>query len=334
MTSSEGAAALLALALTLGCPAALAQTHAPTAQELETARTLYKEGKALRAQGDLRGALDKLRAAHALGNTPVTGIELARTYASAGKLVEAREVCLGVARTTVASDETAKSVEARVDAAKLAEELKPRIATLVVDVAGLAAGEAAHLTIDGAAVPDVAETEEQKVNPGVHDLVARAGEGAAARELRGVVELKEGQTQRVTLAFPAPPVQAPPAETPPLAPSEPAKHGRSRLVTIGLATTLAGVAVGSVAGMVALTKKSELDGECPAGKCDTQNGGRSDLHAAYGWAAASTVSFVVGGVGALTAIVGLVMNQDDRSQAQTGVSLWLGTGAAGLHGRF
>jgi hypothetical protein len=148
------------------------------------------------------------------------------------------------------------------------------------------------------------------------------------------VELKEGQTQRVTLAFPAPPAEAPPAETAPSAPSEPAKHERSRLVTIGLVTTLAGVAVGSVAGMVALTKKTELDGECPTGKCDTQNGGRSDLHAAYAWATTSTVSFVVGGVGALTAIVGLVISQDDRSPTPAGVSLWFGTGAAGLHGRF
>src|SRR5260221_7276029 len=118
MTSSEGAALVLALAVTFGSPMALAQSHTPTAQELETARSLYKEGKALRARGDLRGALEKLRAAHALGNTPVTGIELARTYATAGKLVDAREVCLGIARTAVASDETEKSAEARAEAAK------------------------------------------------------------------------------------------------------------------------------------------------------------------------------------------------------------------------
>jgi hypothetical protein len=333
MTSSEGAALLLALAATLGCPLALAQPHTPTAQELETARTLYKEGKVLRAQGDLRGALEKLRAAHALGNTPVTGIELARTYATAGKLVEAREVCLGIARTPVASDETEKSVDARAEAARLAEELRPRIATLVVDVTGLAAGEAAHLTIDGVAVQDVAETQEQKVDPGVHDLVARAGEGAAARELRGVVELKEGQSQRITLAFPAPPAEAPPAEVPPAEPREPEKHEHSRLVPIGLATAIAGVAVGSVAGLVALTKRSELDGECPGGKCDTPNGGRNDLRAAYAWATVSTVSFVIGGVGTLTAVVGFVTNQEDRP-TRTGVSLWVGTGGAGLHGRF
>src|SRR5580692_1619828 len=151
MTSSRSAAFArvvafgAAIALTASARIGHAQAHVPTAQELETARSLYKEGKDLRAAGDLRGAIEKLRAAHALGNTPVTGIELARTYATAGKLVEAREVCLGIARTPVASDETEKSVDARAEAARLAEELRPRIATLVVDVTGLAAGEAAHL---------------------------------------------------------------------------------------------------------------------------------------------------------------------------------------------
>src|SRR5258708_4039869 len=162
MTSSEGAALVLALAVTLGSPVALAQSHTPTAQELETARSLYKEGKALRAGGDLGGALEKLRAAHALGNTPVPGIELARTLVTAGKLVEAREVCLGIARTSVAPDETDKSSEARADAAKLAEDLKARLATLVVDVAGLSPRVAAHRAPHDVARPAAPGAKETK----------------------------------------------------------------------------------------------------------------------------------------------------------------------------
>ncbi len=102
---------------------------------------------------------------------------------------------------------------------------------------------------------------------------------------------------------------------------------------IGLATAVAGVAIGSVAGMVAWAKTSQLDGECNAGNCDRHNNGASDLHAAQGWAAASTVSFVVAGVGVLAAAVGFVTSQDDR-RTRAGVSLWFGTGAAGLNARF
>src|SRR5258708_1177786 len=125
--------AFFAAGCAAACPA-YAQQHNASAQELETARTLYKEGKELRAKGDLPGALEKFQAAHALGNTPVTGIELARTYALVGQIVEARETCLYIARMPVAPDETEKSAEARADAAKLAEELRPRIPTLLVRV--------------------------------------------------------------------------------------------------------------------------------------------------------------------------------------------------------
>ena len=157
MTSSDAVPALrsalsfaLALALLAAARPALAQsTHEPTASELETARTLFKEGKELRAKGNLPAALEKLQAAHALGNTPVTGLELARTYVLLGKIAEAREVALYAARIAVASDETPKSADARVDAQKLADDLGPRIPTLAVKIAGLAAGQGAHLVIDG-----------------------------------------------------------------------------------------------------------------------------------------------------------------------------------------
>src|SRR5690606_27203790 len=95
MTSSNAARLVLAFGsfVALSAPAtALAQR---TAQDIESARQLYNQGIELRDKGDLRGALDKLRAAHALGNTPITGIELCRTYAALRQPVEAREVCLG-----------------------------------------------------------------------------------------------------------------------------------------------------------------------------------------------------------------------------------------------
>ena len=126
--------AVLALALSLAltpASAALAQPQEPGAPAMATARTLYKEGKELRDKGDLKGALQKFQAAHALGQTPVTGIELARTYAAVGRFVEAREVCLWIGRTPVAGDETSKSADARADAAKLAEDMKPRIGSLL-----------------------------------------------------------------------------------------------------------------------------------------------------------------------------------------------------------
>src|SRR3954462_3241663 len=69
-----------------------------SAADIETARQLYNQGVDMRDKGDLRGALEKLKAAHALGNTPITGVELCKTHAALAQPVEAREVCLGVGR--------------------------------------------------------------------------------------------------------------------------------------------------------------------------------------------------------------------------------------------
>ena len=81
----------LVLPLVIGCVTLVpALAHAePTAEDLASARELFKEGRALREKGDLPKALEKLRAAHALGQTPITGLELARTYVLVGRLVEA-----------------------------------------------------------------------------------------------------------------------------------------------------------------------------------------------------------------------------------------------------
>jgi len=345
MTSSRRRAALVAAVLALQgtAPAyawAQAPAHQPTAQELETARTLYKEGKELRASGDLRGALEKLQAAHALGNTPVTGIELARTYVVLGKIVEAREVALYVGRIPVASDETEKSAEARADAAKLAEELRPRIPTLVVKIAGLGPGETAHLTIDGVGVPDAAVSEAQKVDPGPHVLVARAGEGAAAREAREQPDVKEGQTTEVTLTIPAAPAQQPlhpPRKGLDEDGSTRPSSASQRWVKIGFVTAISGVAVGLIAGVTALTRKGQLASECNANKqCPDTTGGASDLDSARTWATVSNAAFFVAGVGAVVGVLGLLSGKSSAPQPQQSVSItpWIGVGTAGVHGRF
>ncbi|HEY3819205.1 MAG TPA: hypothetical protein VGL81_18680 [Polyangiaceae bacterium] len=337
-SSSAGPALAFALALAVaslhGAPA-LAQAHPPTAQELETARSLYKEGKELRARGDLRGALEKLQAAHALGNTPVTGIELARTYVLAAQIVEAREVCLYIARMPIASDETEKSVEARAEAGRLAEELRPRIPTLRITIDGLPPGETAHLSIDGVIVPDAALTEPQKVDPGKHAIVLRVGEGAASREARGEGTVAEGQTGEVTLTVPPRPAVVVPVGPPPEAPQPRISGTGPLLVKLGFGTAIAGGVVVVIAGAEAVSKASKLSGECPSSQCESGNGGSGDLATAR---TAATVANVAFGIGAAGAVVGLIGLWRSRSTTATvggaSFSPWFGLGAAGLDGRF
>jgi hypothetical protein len=340
MTSNSRVALLVALGLASTAPGrrAAAQSSLPTAQDLETARSLYKQGKELRASGDAQGALEKFQAAHALGNTPVTGIELARTYVTVGRIVEAREICLSLARMPVASDETVKSAEARIEAAKLADDLRPRIPTLVVRVGGLAPGESARVSIDGAPVPAAAVSEPQKVNPGKHGVVARAGEGPSAREADGALEVSEGQAAELELTFapvlPAPPPPPPQSPAPRLPLALSVDDAFPMAAKVGFATMLVAGSAGVVAGLVAIEKKGLLDKACNHDLCDS-HGGTADLATAYSWATASNVGFAVAGVGLAAGVAGLLSRgHPARAQGGAAQTLWIGLGAAGIHGRF
>jgi len=92
MRSSVGRVAVASLivagSLSLG---SLARAQQHSAADVAQARVLFNEGTTLRDKGNLAGALEKLRTAHSISATPITGLELGRTYQALGKLVEARE---------------------------------------------------------------------------------------------------------------------------------------------------------------------------------------------------------------------------------------------------
>jgi hypothetical protein len=234
-----------------------------------------------------------------------------------------------------ANDETEKSVEARTEAAHLAEELRPRIPTLRVTIQGLPPGETAHLSIDGVGVPDAALTEPQKVDPGKHTVAIRVGEGAAAREARGEGVVTEGQAGEVTLAVPPPPAVVVPVVPVPVAPRPQVSGVGPVLVKVGFGTAIAGGVVTLVAGIVAIGKASQLPSECSGLKtCDASHGG-PDLAAANTAATVANVAFGVGAAGAFLGLIGLWRSRSTTATvAGASFSPWIGAGAAGLDGRF
>src|SRR4029077_4592678 len=130
--------------------------------------------------------------------------------------------------------------EARKDAAKLADELRPRIASLRVHVSTANA----IVTIDGVQVPAVALGESRFVNPGHHVVTAHVEGGAT---VSGTSDVTEGQSGEVSLEPPpAPAVVVKPIEThvePP--PTQPEKRsGLGGLVIAGISITSAGLAIG------------------------------------------------------------------------------------------
>jgi hypothetical protein len=122
-------AVLALLGATLFPAAARAQSPQPGG--LDRARELFVEATAQRDAGDARGSLEKFKAAHDLATNPVTTLELGRTYAMLGMILEAREAFLSTARIPIQPDETTRATQARQDAARLAADAQEQIDRIV-----------------------------------------------------------------------------------------------------------------------------------------------------------------------------------------------------------
>jgi len=102
---------------------------------------------------------------------------------------------------------------------------------------------------------------------------------------------------------------------------------------------VAGIAVGTVFGVIALGNKSSLNNDCPAGKnaCPASEASTvSSLNSSLNTnAAISTIGLGVGVVG--VALGGYLFFSASSSAPKTGaidVHPWLGPGSAGLNGTF
>lgn len=339
MTSSKRAIFVLTLLLATLPSVAYAQR---TASDLESARQLYNQGIELRDKGDQKGALEKFRAAHALGNTPLTGIELCKTHAALGQPVEAREVCLGVARIPPMAQETQRSQDARAEAGRIAEDQRPKIGALRLKIKGVPEKREPTVTVDGVNVPAAALGEPRAVNPGIHVITARVGGGA---ETRATLETREGENRELELVVQPPPAnEVPPpvgGGTLPVTPPEKKKSNTFATVSFGIAAVSG--TIGLLFGIDALAKKGKLDDACKENACPRSEWERLDDAESSGNAA--TAFFVIGGVALGIGLVSTLVSSKSstaitapaKNVTKAGkptVTPVFGVGGAGLHGTF
>lgn len=323
---------LLALALLVTGAHVVPARAAPSSVDLESARELWREGKKLRDAGKLPEALEKFRAAWALAPTPITGLDLAKTLAALGRLVEARDVALQVAKLPVAPAESANAQSAREEADALAASLKARIPSLVPKLAD-ADPSTLKVLVDDAEIPSAALGQPRRVDPGTHVVRVLKDDKEIAR---AEVKLAEGETREVVLTVPKPtegtkppPPTPPPAPAPANPPPEP-----SRVPTwgfVGLGVGVAGVVVGGVAGIVALSRLGKAKDQCATDKsCPPE--AESDLSTSRRAGNVSTAAFVVGGVG--LALFGVSLVVRERPVARVGFVVAPGVAGVSLGGAF
>lgn len=334
----------------LGC--LLVSAHAfsqESAADVAAARTLGTEGVKLADQGKCDEAVDKLARAEKLHHAPMLLARLGECQVAIGKIVEGTENLQRVVREDAGSNAPSAVLAAKMRAQKVLEAAKPKVAKLVIQVTGPAKPDSIVVKIDGDSVSSAYLGVARPTDPGDHTLdISAPGYKATSKK----VTLGPGASESVSVALEVDPNAVPDDKgnsggsgdkgggggdkgggggdvTPP-------PSGTSGK-TIGAITALSiggvGLVLGGVFGVMAMSKKSSLDGQCVNKACPP--GSQSTIDSASTFATISTVGFIVGGVGVAAGIVLLAIPNGSPSKPARGyVMPTFGPGSVGLVGAF
>jgi hypothetical protein len=320
-----GGALLAALLVAPGASAQDARADAPSASPAEraTARRLMDEGDAHVARRRLDEALEAYEAADAIMHVPTTAIEVAKTDVKLGRLLAARSKALEIGRMPGAEDEPRPFAAARREAALLAERLEDRIPTLQVHVTGAGADANVRATLDGQPAKNLAAPVP--LDPGHHVVEIRARGGDPVRR---EVELAEGAREVVTVDVALSRGAAGGAGGAAGAGdgSGAGDGGMPATAIAGLAVAGTGVVIGSLSGILSLSKASQARALCgPDPKsCDPAASDAISSSRTLGWV--STLSFGVAIAGAGLATYSLLSARSDVTGRRVEVVM---TGAGG-----
>jgi hypothetical protein len=294
--------------------------------------------------GEFAAASDKLNRAFETIHAPSLGLWSARALARCGRLVQASERYVEVMRLDPRNGDEAVQRQAKLDAEREHAELQPRIGRLTLAVFDSVPDEPLEVLLDGVVLPAPLLRAQVPVDPGAHQIEVRQGARSAQQALR----VAEGARINVSLQLrlssegsDAAPIAAKPASSaatgnnaPGLVRLRPASAERKAPVALwlSLAGAGAGIAVGTVTGVMALQTREPLAPNCPGNVCDPKYS--SDVHRLNTLRTVSTVSFTAGGVGLVTAAVLWLTGSSSEPRAKRYVRPNLGLGHIRLEGAF
>jgi hypothetical protein len=282
--------------------------HAQAQEDLERARSLFREGLSLEAAGNWAGALAKFQGVGRVKLTPQVRFHIARCQENLGRLNEA----LGEYRLAEyeASQqelpELASITEARTD-------LEGRVPkALIIRGAGT---ERARVRLDGVELGVRQIGQPLNVDPGLRHVVAQLPDGT---EFEQTFTANEGETVEVELVAPtaSPAVAPPPAGTPDAGPDPGASSSGGMpayLPWVAGGVGVAGLAGAGVFYVLRNGAASKLDDACRGSVCPESVQGEQEKGERY--ALFSMVSLGVGvvGLGAATAL--FLMNGSSEASA-------------------
>jgi hypothetical protein len=321
-------------------------TTAHAADELSsadraTARTLAQEGYVALRDKDYTTAVDRFTRALAIIHAPTLLRDLARAQVGLGRLVDAHENYNTIIREGVAPDAPQPWVKAVADAKAEITPISERLPWITITVAGPAHP---RVTIDGAPIAEAALGVKRPADPGRHEIRAMAAGYYTAKKS---ITLKDGESLNIAFELEDAPQNA--------APKDEEETGKVSVatvvdppwrmpVTIGaFALGGAGIALGSVTGILAMTKRNQLATGCPNRSCGPAYKAKLENYHTLG--TISTIGFVAGGVGAAAGVVLLLVkpqslvqqqpsDQADTTNTSFRWSPFITLGGAGVEGAF
>ncbi|WP_438000359.1 hypothetical protein WMF26_11525 [Sorangium sp. So ce185] len=287
----------------------------PTGAEQEIARVRMAEGRARFAKSDFQGALTAFTEADEIMKVPTTGIARALTQQRLKRLLDARDIALRVMRYPVSPSEPPEFTKARVEAAKLSEELLARIPAIEITVEGPPSGAAVVVKLDGSVLPRSAAGLRRMVDPGRHTITV-AAPGYMTERL--TVMAAQGDVVPVEVVLRSAPLAAPDVRRPELqARSTPRWPG-----WVGAGGALASAAAAVFAADFGIAQRA-VDRRCPTYEgggydCPSLTAAQArDLEARRNRDLVLAISF--GGVGAgalVAAAVGYLSAPSSRERAR------------------
>jgi hypothetical protein len=284
------------------------------------AREQVKLGYQLAQDGKCEEAIPHFVESLRLDAKAITLINLASCEEKTAKLADALGHWVEARARAQAEGNAAIEEEAE----KKAKALEPRLPKLTVALPGASQATDPEVVRDGVVLGAASMGVALPVNPGAHTLVVRAKD---REETSQTITIAEGESKLVQLklggpkkAVAAAPVTGPATEG----------GGTSPLVYVGFGTAIAGVAVGTITGLLAFGKASTAKTECPnVSDCSTAGSDAVDSGRTLG--TISTIGFIVGGVGAAVGLYGLVWGKPESSPS---VAVSVGPMGGGLRGTF
>lgn len=304
---------------------------------ISSARETAKSGIEDYFAGRYDAAQHKLASAFEVVRVPTLALFNARALSKLGKLVEASEFYLTAMRLKPNEGDAETQEQARRDAKQERVELLRRIPRLRIEVVG-ASSDKVVVQANGSRVAPSLFATGWMVNPGRVHVTGRLGD-----QQREVVEqFAEAENKSVRLTFSASTevAQPPAVQTTAVEPEgdrRPAPHAYYNTAGwIGVGVSTAGLALGTIAGLWAISERKKLDagGSCKGTQCeDARAGDQVDQYNTLRHL--STAGFIVSAVGATASVVLFVQDARHRRATQhSQVKAWVGLGSVGLGGAF